>query len=392
MRTSARFAPALAWLLGGACQAPAPETGAAASTQRSLPFDAAPFPIVGWFENYNETLRGAARTEPLGLQSIIFLEGEVTGMRCAGQSQLEVLSPEVDPLRECAGREGRFLLRCTDGRVVQGQYWAETCGGGAARGTDQYGNRLDFVYGNEESALGEVARRALRMTSLKPELPRYDPASLRREKGFSTGTGFFVTAEGHLITSFHVIEGARGVEVAFVDGRRAEARYVGGDLEDDLALLKVDAPASPLPVASSDHLVKGQEVLTVGFPLIVLQGQEPKATFGRVNALSGINGDGRFAQVDLPIQPGNSGGPLVDGRGAVVGVITSTLNQLVALRLSGALPQNVNYAVKSDRVIDLVRGELGDAWAPETRSAAEDAEPEQLAERTEKSIVLVVAR
>ena len=87
-----------------------------------------------------------------------------------------------------------------------------------------------------------------------------------------------------------------------------------------------------LSVASSRDLLKAQDVFTLGYPLITLTGQEQKASFGRVNALSGIQGDIRFLQIDVPVQPGNSGGPLLSRDGRVVGVVTATLNQLIPLK------------------------------------------------------------
>lgn len=95
-------------------------------------------------------------------------------------------------------------------------------------------------------------------------------------------------------------------------------------------------------------LAKGEDVFTVGFPLIDLQGQAPKATFGRVNALSGPRDDADFVQIDVPTQPGISGGPLLDPSGRVVGVVTATLDQAVAMRLAGTFAQNVNYAIQPD--------------------------------------------
>jgi S1-C subfamily serine protease len=96
-------------------------------------------------------------------------------------------------------------------------------------------------------------------------------------------------------------------------------------------------------------------VFALGFPLTNIQGQEQKATFGHVNALSGIKGDIRLFQVDVPIQPGNSGGPLLTAEGLVVGVVTATLNPLFTLKSAGAIPQGVNYAVKSDYILPLLQ-------------------------------------
>ena len=110
-----------------------------------------------------------------------------------------------------------------------------------------------------------------------------------------------------------------------------------------------------------------------------------------MNALSGIGGDIRLVQIDIPIQPGNSGGPLVDSKGQVVGIVTATLNQLVTLRATGSLPQNVNYAVKSDYLIPLLHTSLKDKWS-KTGSIQKSRSMAELVKELESSVVLVIVR
>ena len=133
------------------------------------------------------------------------------------------------------------------------------------------------------------------------------------------------------------------------------------------------------------------EVLVLGYPLIALQGQEQKATVGRINALSGFQGDVRYFQIDAPIQPGNSGGPLLNARGEVVGVVTATLDPVGTLRATGSLPQNVNYAVKADYMIPLLRAALGDQWSL-LSGVAPQREMSEIVERAEGSVFLVIVR
>ncbi len=173
------------------------------------------------------------------------------------------------------------------------------------------------------------------------------------------------------------------------DKSRAGARLVKSDPAHDVALLKIDAQTQPVAIGQA-RVEKGEEVFTLGYPLVAIQGQEAKATFGRVNALSGVKDDVRFLQVDVPIQPGNSGGPLINGEGLVIGVMTATLDQLQALRQSGALPQNVNYAVKIDYVIPLLRSQFGEDWKmPDVPSSRRIPE---LVREAERSVVLVIAK
>ena len=134
---------------------------------------------------------------------------------------------------------------------------------------------------------------------------------------------------------------------------------------------------------------RGEEVFTLGYPLIQLQGQEQKATFGRVNALSGLQGDLRFIQMDVPIQPGNSGGPLLNRSGEVLAVVTSMLHQLTTYQMAGVIPQNVNYAVKSDYAWKLVDDSV-EGWSS-TPGSPNDLELGELIDRTTRSVVLILA-
>ena len=92
----------------------------------------------------------------------------------------------------------------------------------------------------------------------------------------------------------------------------------------------------------------------MGFPVSSVLGQEAKYTEGVVSSLSGIKGASSFLQITVPIQPGNSGGPLVNERGEVVGIITSTAAILPFIKESGTLPQNINWAVKADYLRPLI--------------------------------------
>jgi S1-C subfamily serine protease len=215
--------------------------------------------------------------------------------------------------------------------------------------------------------------------------PPAEEGKIRSSGRIKTGTGFFVTRNGHLVTSYHVIKGASRIILILADGERVAASLVKSDSVNDIALIRAEISSIPLTVGSATEVPRGRDVVTLGYPLVGIQGQEQKATFGRVNALSGIKGDIRFLQIDVPIQPGNSGGPLIEMNGKVIGLITSTLNPVGTLRATGALPQNVNYALKSDYLfplftgLDLIReDEAGTQELP------------SIIKRFEKSVVLVL--
>jgi TPR repeat protein len=177
-----------------------------------------------------------------------------------------------------------------------------------------------------------------------------------------SGTGFFV-ADSRVLTSYHVVNDANAIKI--VSGSRVcTAKVVKADPANDLALLAttvmVGEPEQSqaggalfpaLPILSSRDIHLGDSVFTLGFPNVEVQGVEPKLTRGEINSLAGIQDDPRFVQMSVAVQPGNSGGALVDTRGNVVGIVTMRLDDLKLLEMSGSLPQNVNYALKSSFIL-----------------------------------------
>jgi len=168
-----------------------------------------------------------------------------------------------------------------------------------------------------------------------------------------SGTGFFITDDGYLISNYHVIKDTKKVRVLTGAGL-IDATVVKVDSANDLALLKAGGQFAPLPIATSRTVKLGGTVATVGFPDIGLQGFAPKLAKGEIASLSGAADDPRYFQISLPVQPGNSGGALVDTRGNVVGIVAAKLDASVALAASGALPENVNYAVKSSLLLSFL--------------------------------------
>jgi S1-C subfamily serine protease len=166
----------------------------------------------------------------------------------------------------------------------------------------------------------------------------------------ASGTGFFITVDGYMLTNFHVVDKASRLAVK-VKQETYEAKVITTDAVNDIALLKVSGKFSVLPIASSRTVKLGDSIFTIGYPNPEIQGVEAKLTRGEINSLAGIQDDPRHFQISVPVQPGNSGGPLVDQAGNVVGIVSARLNDMKALSATGSLPQNVNYAVKSSFVI-----------------------------------------
>jgi serine protease Do len=158
-----------------------------------------------------------------------------------------------------------------------------------------------------------------------------------------SGTGFFV-AQNRVVTNNHVVSGCtKAIQVRYPDGRSYTATISGQDATNDLVLLHTEMPN--LSVASFRFQpLLGEAVATYGFPYSGIL--SPNFTSGDIAALSGPKGDTRFLQTSTPIQPGNSGGPLLDMSGRVVGVVVAQLN---------AIPnQNVNFAIQPSLVINFL--------------------------------------
>jgi S1-C subfamily serine protease len=171
---------------------------------------------------------------------------------------------------------------------------------------------------------------------------------------------FFITDDGYLISNYHVVKDATKVRLLTGAGL-IDAKVVQVDAANDLALLKADGRFAPLPIAASRTGLLGGTVATVGFPDIGLQGFAPKVLahghhggnrWWKVELRPGD--DPRYFQISVPVQPGNSGGALVDARGNVIGIVSAKLDAGAALAASGALPENVNYAVKSSLLLSFL--------------------------------------
>jgi TPR repeat protein len=169
----------------------------------------------------------------------------------------------------------------------------------------------------------------------------------------AAATAFFVTEDGYALTSYHVVSKAARIQL-WTGSSTFPARLVKSDPANDLALLKVSGKFLALPLQASRGVELGETVFTLGFPNITLQGMEPKVTEGKISSLSGVQDDPRYFQISVAVQPGNSGGALVNSKGNVVGVVAAKLSVRAALATSGSLPENVNYAVKSSYALLLL--------------------------------------
>ena len=179
------------------------------------------------------------------------------------------------------------------------------------------------------------------------------PQPPKSSGAIATGTGFLFGSQDYIITNYHVVKGTSEVKVKFLNGESINAEVVGRDTQNDVAILKLTKSPSfqsrEMKFGDSSMVRMGDEVFTIGYPHIGIMGLKPKYTKGVISAVTGIKDNPTVFQTTVPIQPGNSGGPLFNEKGEVVGLTTSSLS-LLAIESMGAIPQSVNYAVKSSFV------------------------------------------
>jgi len=165
----------------------------------------------------------------------------------------------------------------------------------------------------------------------------------------ATGTGFIIGRDGTVLTNAHVVESCRSISVTSADGEAIAATLQAKTGGDDLAVLKTGLRVDEIARFRADRpLRSGDEVVVIGYPLSSLLSREANVTAGVISAMAGLKGDPRHYQITAPVQKGNSGGPLADMSGAVVGVVSSKLNAMKIAGQTGDIPQNINFAIKAD--------------------------------------------
>ena len=162
-----------------------------------------------------------------------------------------------------------------------------------------------------------------------------------------SGTGFLVSKNGYIITNEHVAGSCKNIKIQPMG---IDAKLVAKDAKYDLALLKIDGTFKHFAHFRVGSLLLGEDVITAGFPYKNLLSSSIKITTGIVSSLAGIQNDNKVIQITAPIQPGNSGGPLIDEAGNVVGVIVSKLSSEFMIRNFKEIPQNINFAIKGSHL------------------------------------------
>lgn len=166
-----------------------------------------------------------------------------------------------------------------------------------------------------------------------------------------SGTGFAISSNGYIATNYHVIEGANKIKVKGINGdlnQSYSAQVIVSDKNNDLAILKVEKWLGTIPYGMKlDKLGVAEEVFAYGYPLTAILGNEIKFTDGRISSGTGMDNDPRYYQHTASLQPGNSGGPLFNKYGNIVGVNTLTLSKNFDDQ-SGIDTENIFYSIKTN--------------------------------------------
>jgi len=202
----------------------------------------------------------------------------------------------------------------------------------------------------------------------------------------SSGTGFLVSEKGHVVTNNHVVKQCSTIKVGYSGGLLERASLLATDRRNDLALLSTELRGEVVP-ALKPRVRVGDNIYVYGFPLSGLLSKTGNFTVGYITSAAGLNDDTSQLQISAPVQPGNSGGPLVDRHGNVVGVIVSKLNVLRVAKFIKDVPQNVNFAIKASIAASFL--EANGVPIPVNESQ-DKLEPADIAARSKKYTVRVI--
>ena len=187
----------------------------------------------------------------------------------------------------------------------------------------------------------------------QPKTPQ-SPAPLKLLKG----TGVYVGYSNYIITNYHIVAGSKNINVKFSNGKSYTATMVAKDKSNDVAFLKLnESPeiiASNIVLANSSSVKSGDKVFTIGYPMSNILGDRPRFAEGAISSIYGVDNDPRVFQISVPIQPGNSGGPLFNEKGEVIGITMASLDAANTMQITGAIPQNVNFAIKSSFILNMM--------------------------------------
>ena len=277
--------------------------------------------------------------------------------------------------------EGHGTIGCDDGQRATIHFTGLSAVSGYGVGTTSNGSPLAFTYGLDRLQSARYLGVSVATIAPAPSGASQGTAPAAAARRTSTGTGFYITRQGHVLTNAHVVDKCRELAISRQGAAPIPASVVKSDGSNDLAVL-IAAPSPAVAAFRGGRPVRaGEAVVAYGFPLTGTLSSGGVVTNGSISALSGLRDDSRYLQISAPIQAGNSGGPLLDTNGSVVGVITASLGSR-----SRDVPQNVNFALKTD----VARTFLDSAGVPiETSSGGRDLSVADIGEKARAFSVLI---
>jgi S1-C subfamily serine protease len=191
----------------------------------------------------------------------------------------------------------------------------------------------------------------------------------------STGSGIVITRNGLILTNEHVVRQCDTYQVVLSPTRTLKATLRAADAGKDLALLSVEASFPMAATVRQDGLPKlGESVAVIGYPLVQVLSAQPNVSFGSVNSTVGAKGNPEQMQIDVPIQRGSSGGPVLDAAGHVIGIVVSKLDALKLAKSTGDLPQNINFAIRGDVVRSFLQAQKVEFMSSSASARLENTE------------------
>lgn len=244
-------------------------------------------------------------------------------------------------------------------------------------------NKIFYSNMHQVDKFLNIAKQRNLTCGIKTQTPFEEESKIKKnddkntivKKNKSTGSGFFVSKLGHVLTNQHVVSQCSSITVGDNIDKQVSADLLETDNKNDLALLKITSleladketinliqklstskmaikivPLATVGLLRGTDVELGEDIIVAGFPYGDIFSKDIKVTFGNVNSTKGIGNDSGQFQIQAPVQPGNSGGPIYDRYGNIVGVVVAQLNKFKMAKNIGSLPENVNFGIKASTV------------------------------------------
>ncbi|MDB0073329.1 serine protease [Planktomarina temperata] len=305
-------------------------------------------------------------------QSVFKSEAERRGINCV------VKTFKTTPLRDAFIKLSKDEQKLVQTNLASLNYYKSSIDGLYGKGTA--GALIEYnkvFFGNADlKQPNNVAQLVNTVLAIKPRAPTSvepTPSPQTAETyNVASGTGFYVSDAGHIITNHHVIDGCKDIKV-HSKGEVLTTLKIADDRQNDLALLKVSHKPSHVFPLSGDSPYPLQDIVVAGFPFGDRVSSSLKFTKGIVSSLSGIGNNYSEIQIDAALQPGNSGGPIIDEYGNIIAVAVAKLDMKKILKDYGVIPENTNFGIKTSAVRNLLQGNAVSTKPPNTEILSKQA-------------------